>query len=49
MSSSFSFMSTAATYMVRDWVDAVRLPAWFEFHGSPRRLSPRSRTVLSQL
>ena len=43
------FMSTAATYMVRDWVDAVRLPAWLLFQGRPRRLSPRSMMALSQL
>ena len=42
-------MSVAATNMVRDCVDAVRLPAWFEFQGSPRRLSPRSMMALSQL
>ena len=36
MSVSLSFMSIAAAYMVRDWVEAVRLPACGELKGRPR-------------
>ena len=42
-------MSIAAAYMVRDWVEAVRLPACGELNGRPRLVSPRSITTLSQL